>query len=363
MGRHIATSWGVLLLLYTLLHIFFYKTEEKQAIKEINDSFIANAFHWGDSIYKINSIYSSGSFNSARYKERHDLKIINEKSTLVISADLFHPEDHREFLKRKADSSLLNCNQYDLPLADSLWNTALRKKGLEVDAAIMLYTKDLREMFPQRDIYIADVPAVATQSRAEFPYTTAAVTDSVKIGILDHGTLVGYADIPMLFILKRMSYPIWGTILLLLLMGFSFLHYYFKATDFVKRNSREIIPIGTSLINMSTRKMICKNGSEVNLPNNPFKLLNILLHAPDCKLTKEEVCNVFWPERDLRDCASVYHSLLLQLRKAIAIDSTLEIISVPNDGIQLAEHLTRLDRNRRKAHHLIACIKKRIASR
>ena len=102
---------------------------------------------------------------------------------------------------------LLHTNSFNLFIADSVWNNILKAAGLDVESALFLSTRDLRDMFPEGGEINLDIKAPIVSAK-HMNGRDCFVTDSVGLGIQNQAYLFSEVHIPALQVMKSAKW--WG---------------------------------------------------------------------------------------------------------------------------------------------------------
>jgi len=311
-----------------------YRATRTEIRNEINMSFCQLAPYWPDSIFRITDEPMCGSFDTEHYKKRNVKRFVWAEGDVSVSPNFFHPERLDDCITITNSSDLMSIEKYNLQIVDSLWNGVLHRAGHRVTATVTLDAKDLREMFPTPDTLVTEGITVKHYESRPHPTASYWETDSVAIGICNHGILVGRVDLPMGYVASAMSWWTYEHTLLVALMVLATL--YFLWQNFVKNFKRaDKLWMGCSVLDAKTGVIISlESGKTGKLSKNNLEFLLKILKSPQRELAKQAICDLFWPKRELKECTSVYNTFVSRLRSELAtIDHTLEVRTLPDGGI------------------------------
>ncbi|MBR2360656.1 MAG: hypothetical protein IKJ42_00915 [Bacteroidaceae bacterium] len=311
-----------------------YRTTRAEIRNDINASFRQLAPYWPDSIERILNEPRLYTYDTERYNKRNIKRFVWAEGDVRISPKLFHPQLLDDCIVISNSTSLMTTEDYDLQIVDSLWNRVLHRAGHRVTATVTLDAKDLREMFPTPDTLVTEGITVKHYESRPHPTASYWETDSVAIGICNHGILVGRVDLPMGYVASAMSWWTYDHTLLVALMVLATL--YFLWQNFVENFKRaDKLWMGCSVLDAKTGVIISlESGKTGKLSKNNLEFLLKILKSPQHELAKQAICDLFWPKRELKECTSVYNTFVSRLRSELAtIDHTLEVRTLPDGGI------------------------------
>ena len=313
-----------------------YQATRTEIRNEINESFCQLAPSWADSIYRKTNKYIRGSFNTKHYKKRNVKRFVWKDGDVSISPILFHPEHLDDCLTITNSTDLMNVEKYDLQIVDSLWNGVLHRADHRVTATVTLDAKDLREMFPTKDSLVTEGVTVKHYESRPHPTNSYWTTDSVAIGVCNHGILVGRVDIPASYVASTMPWWTYEHTLLVILMGVAtlFLLWQNLVWNFKRSGKRWL---GCSMLDAKSGVIISlESGKTCKLSKNNLEFLLKILDSPQHELSKRDICDLFWPKRELKECSSVYNTFISRLRaELVTIDHTIEVNTLPDGGIRI----------------------------
>lgn len=311
-----------------------YRVTRSEIRDEINTSFRQLASSWSDSIIKIVDEPILYTYDTEHYKKRNVKRFVWAEGDVSVSPNLFHPERLDDYLVISDATALMTTEDYDLHIVDSLWNGVLHRAGHPATATVTLDAKDLREMFPTPDTLATEGVTVKHYESRPHPTASYWATDSVAIGICNHGILVGRVDIPMGHIASAMPWWTYEHTLLVTLMVLATL--YFLWQNFVRNFKRtNKLWMGCSVLDAETGVMISlESGKTTKLSKFNLEFLSKISETPQRELSKQAICDMFWPKRELKGCTSNYNTFISRLRSELApIDHTIEVRTLPDGGI------------------------------
>ena len=268
--------------------------------------------------------------------------------TIEISTAFYHPISFAEFILKNRETTLLLSKSvsYDVQVADSLFKDLLNKADIIAETSVELKIRDLHQMFPRVDSMCQDAPFVKTIASGSVEGYT---TQPVGVGICDHGMLYGHVKVAPSEVLARMSwfcsnqlYALFF-ILVLSLLGFSIGRYLQKLLYYQKHT----ILIGNTCVDLPSQRLFLWDGECRNITETHSTLLQMLLDAaPEYKLMKEDVCHTLW-NRSAKDGQALYNVAMTHLRNLfITEDPSLELKSIPKEGMQLLINASHTHRGR-----------------
>ncbi len=314
-----------------------YRATRTEIRDDINMSFRQLAPYWSDSITKILDEPRLYTYDTEHYKKRNVKRFVWAEGDVSISPDLFHPEQLDDYLVISDATALMTTEDYDLQIVDSLWNGVLRRAGHRVTATVTLDAKDLREMFPMSDTLVTEGVTVKHYESRPHPTASYWATDSVAIGVCNHGILVGRVDMPTSYIASVMPWWTYEHTLLVVLMVLAVLYLLWQ--NFLRSfKQADKLWVGCSVLDSKTGVMISlQSGKTTKLSKYNMEFLLKILESPRHELSKQTICDMFWPKREWKDCVSNYNTFFSRLRSELAaIDHTIEIQSLSDGGVCVA---------------------------
>lgn len=311
-----------------------YRATRSEIRNDINVSFRKLAPLWPDSINRIKDIFRCGSYNTDYYKKRNPKRFVWAKGDVTISPNFCHPQRMEDYFRVKDATALMNTEDYDLHIVDSLWNGVLHRAGHPVAATVTLDAKDLREMFPTPDTLVTEGVTVKHYESRPHPTASYWETDSVAIGICNHGVLVGRVDISMGYIASVMPWWTYEHTLLVTLMVLATLYFLWQNLVWKFKRTNKLW-MGCSMLDAETGVMISlESGKTTKLSKFNLEFLSKISETPQRELSKQVICDMFWPKREQKGCTSNYNTFVSRLRSELApIDHTIEIRTLPDGGI------------------------------
>ena len=333
----------IYLLLATLLLAASYQLNfcdsRERVENRINERFKEAVPYWGDSIYAMRNIPAWGRYSREAYAKKTKTTIIGEldtpgiTDTLVISARYYLPETHDEYARRGSESALIWSGNYMPVITDPLFSNLLADMGIEAEAATELHVRDLKKMFPTKDSMNVAAPIREVRTM-RYKQVEGFVTDTVGIGICNHGLVVGKVAVSHSTIRNEMRWITWRQVLVLLAMAVL----YFVAAYIRKATAywQGVHFIGNTCIDFNTATLCYWNGDTLPLTNIREALLRMFAEAaPEYLLTKEDICRTI-RRRDVKDGQALYHVAVGELRGyLIAPDDALSLETLPKRGIRI----------------------------
>lgn len=338
------------MVIYSLGSIVEYNNSKKDIENNINELFKISSQSFHDSITNIKDIYLYYTYDSEHLKKRKDMIRVSEEGELRISRDLINIENPQEYKKKQLQSITLEDKEdYDLYIADSIWNNQLRASGYDVEAILLLSAKKLKDMFPKRDSLVTNLkpPFMSVHHLGGKEYF---VTDSVGLGICNQGCIVSHVHVPMLTVIKNVKW--WGTAFwvavsaILLLVSVSYLrkyrkeksnsiHYQEVAESMEKEDDKCNIYIGHLVYNTDDGTL-CNtiNNQQLKLPRTQAQVMEMLVKSPDYYVTKNEICQALW-SLDEKSATRSYNSFCKRLRDSLESFDGVELVTIKDTAIQL----------------------------
>ena len=323
-----------------------YKDSREVVHEEINEIFQKEASHWGEYILAKKGVLYRGSYNSLEYASKKKTTFESETYKVEISSAFHHPDSFNEYQILNIETFLLVDDKYDISITDSLFKEILLYLDVVAESSVELKIRDIREMFPNVDSLNQDAPFVKTIASGSVEGYT---TQPVGVGICDHGMLYGHVKVARSEVLARMSwfcsnqlYALFF-ILVLSLLGFSIGRYLQKLLYYQKHT----ILIGNTCVDLPSQRLFLWDGECRNITETHSTLLQMLLDAaPEYKLMKEDVCHTLW-NRSAKDGQALYNVAMTHLRNLfITEDPSLELKSIPKEGMQLLINASHIHRGR-----------------
>ena len=287
------------LLLPTLTYLFtmfiIYDNEKRNIESEVNRHFHYEAPHWCDSIrYGKNMKITIKGYNSAKYKvdrvQKHRV-IADHHGNCTVPGKHIYEKNYFLHNNKQSNLELASAGMYDIVYADSLWEAQLRRQGLKVNTALIMTTKELRDVFPTKDSLNRHAVAVSDTSRI-IDFDAAFRTDTAYISHRDLIGIVGFAHIPFTFILQRTS-------LMQIMLTAIFLLYllYITMKSLVwlnlKNLDKKVMFIGNAVVVKKEKIMLCANGKESKLKTNELAILKILTDS-NGRVNIQDIIDLCW---------------------------------------------------------------------
>ena len=319
---------------------------KKDLSKRIDVIFQKESLPWGESIMRINGILYRGKYDVLEYVNKKTTTLLSAKDTIVISSSFFHPNEYVEYQKKIGETFLLLSDKYDIKVIDSLFEVALIESGFVVESSVELKIRDLSEMFPTADSMYANAPFVKTLSSGSVEGFT---TNPVGVGICDHALICGHVKIPFVEIVSNMDLFGFPQIVAigLLLVVFIMSHYGAVFFPHYLKYRKDVVFIGNTCIDLNQKELYLWSGECRHITDTRMALLQMLVEsAPAYKLSKDEVCLKIW-NRNAKDGQALYNVVMTDMRTLfITEDPSLELKSLPREGMQLLVNDSLVKRGR-----------------
>ena len=355
MKRGILHYMLIFFAVYSIAYIVEYNNSKQGVECEINELFKESAPYFHDSIFK-----AANHFHSYVYKpgpvRKPDMTLASDRGELKISYDLINIENPLELLYRKRQMAMLlalfdgveQCYN-DLFIADSVWNRQLREHGYDAEAILLVSVKDFYEMFPRRDSLATNLwaPYFSVHNLSGKDYF---ITDSVSLGICNHGYIVSHVHVPVLTVLGHTKW--YGTplcvalIALLLLVAVALMRKYFaerkSATRYKaiaealdEQNDGQNIVIGNLLYNVVDCTLYnTVSRQQLKLPRIQAQIMKMLVTSEDYYVTKNEICKALWNTDD-KQVTKSYNSACKRLRDSLEGIDGVNLLTIKDVAVQL----------------------------
>lgn len=350
--------WAIAILLLFYATRLNYNESKDNLFVRAEKVFQEESVYWVDSLILPKQLNVRGNYKSMEYIEKKGITIFTDGDTINVSSDIYHPLSYSEYLRKNMETILILSNKYDVRIIDSLFAGQLKKHNLNVKSSIELQVKDFRQMFPSSDSLCMDIPV--SKKFISKPMK-GRLTNPIKVGICGHAVLYGSIDIPFFTILENMVlFDLLHWIALLLMIVLLGLNY------FVRNNmplfltyEKGLNIIGNTCFDLNKNVIYTWNGECRQLTGNKIVFVRMLVDsAPRYKLLKEDICRTIW-NRTSKDGQALYNVIVSELRgMLIANDPSLELKSLPREGVQLFIDESKVKKNRR-IHFLLLILFKR----
>lgn len=343
---------ALLIVLVSVSYLLNYLMCSQSLYVEANSCFQEEAPFWGDSIVKIKSIPFWGYHDSRQYLQKKCHTIVTQYDTVLISTSLYHP-DYLRFNRESTESALILISVvegiekwYDLAVTDSLFRSALKRKGIEAEVATELYVKDLKKMFPKEDSLCVNVGITHEFSAKE---VDGFATDTVHVGVCGHGLLTSHVAISPISILARMDWFGWNQLLFigLWIVTYAALYCYGICQTVIKPYLKRVVILGNTCIDFKNGVVCLWDKTCRPVPKKQWDVLELLVTAPNYKLSKDAICQSIW-KRDSKEGQALYNTAISGLRKLfVAEDEALDLRVQAKEGIELVEDASRVKKYRK----------------
>ena len=345
--------WFSLLTIIAVVFSYFcsFSVCEKDFYRNIDRIFETEALLWGEHVLRAKGIPFKGKYDSQEYANKKRTTIVMDGDTLEISTSFHYPQSYNEYQRKNLDSYLLLCDDYDIMISDSLFKAIITRLNLTAESSVELKVRDLHQMFPTADSMYADAPFVKTFSSGSVEgYTTTPV----GIGICNHALLYGHVKIPFSAVLSEMKW--FGELQIAAISGlavlFLLMYYAMQLFPLYRNYRKDVVFIGNTCIDLSHKELYLWSGECRHITDTRMSLLQMLVEAaPAYKLSKEEVCRNIW-NLSPKDAQARYNVGMTDMRTLfIAEDPSLELKSLPREGMQLLVNESLVKKGR--WHHFL----------
>lgn len=353
----------LLIVLFVALSYVGNFRESKQTLyQQANETFVQECHEWTFIMSDIMQIRMWGRYDKEKYQKKETFTILSATDTIVISTRFYFPP----YEKMRLDFHTYDLIQssidgedgyYDLHMTDSIFQTSLADKGIHAEVATVLEARDLATMFPSEDSMNVNAPIIFSSKGKELE-KVSFVTDTVGIGTADVGLLCAQVYVPSVEVWKHMDSFGWRQVLALLL---AIVMWIVVCSVVVFRSvSRHMILLGNSCLDLKNESLYLWSGECRPIPTNQQSLIKMLLATDsEYRLSKEDICQTLW-KRDTKDGQALYNTTVSGLRKLfIADDESIELKTLPKEGIELVVHTSLLKRAR-SWHYFVLFLKQAV---
>ena len=336
------------ILTYCIIYAVSYNGKREEIEQKINGLFAANAHSFADSILVREGIPIKEYHDSERFKEVHDYILEDEKGVITIPHAYIKVYDFAEFRNREEQTFMLHLGQFDLNIADSVWNNILKAAGFDVESALFLSTRDLRDMFPEGGEINLDIKAPIVSAK-HMNGRDCFVTDSIGLGIQNQAYLFSEVHIPALQVMKSAKW--WGLKRWVAICTSITVWLFTSKGNKEEKNAIEEIESNESTtattidIPLTTIEDITYNyneksvtntrtGEQVKLPGTQATTFEMLINADDYIATKKEICQRLWTINE-KDVNNRYNALAWRLRESLAQINGIELLTIKDTALQL----------------------------
>ena len=340
--------WFPLFVIVVIISSYYYNfiNCERNLYHVVNENFKHDALLWGETLTRVKGIPYWGRYDSREYENKKTTTLLSVEDTIVISSCFYHPKEYVEYQRKNRETFLLFEDDYDIWIVDSLFEVMLTRLNLVVESSVELKVRDLSEMFPTADSMYADAPFVKTFSSGSVEGFT---TNPVGVGICDHALICGHVKIPFVEIVSNMDLFGFPQIVAigLLLVVFIMSHYGAVFFPHYLKYRKDVVFIGNTCIDLNQKELYLWSGECRHITDTRMALLQMLVEsAPAYKLSKEEVCLKIW-KRNAKDGQALYNVVMTDMRTLfITEDPSLELKSLPREGMQLLVNDSLVKRGR-----------------
>ena len=353
----------LLIVLFVALSYVGNFRESKQTLyQQANETFVQECRGWANTMLDIFKMYASSNYNTDEYRNKKKFTILSATDTIVISTRFYFPPYEKMRLDFHTYGMIRDCidgkeDDYNLHMTDSIFQTSLADKGIHAEVATVLEARDLGTMFPSEDSMNVNAPIIFSSKGKELE-KVGFVTDTVGIGTADVGLLCAQVYVPSVEVWKHMDTFGWRQVSALLL---AIVMWIVVCSVVVFRSvSRHMILLGNSCLDLKNESLYLWSGECRPIPTNQQSLIKMLLATDsEYRLSKEDICQTLW-KRDTKDGQALYNTTVSGLRKLfIADDESIELKTLPKEGIELVVHTSLLKRAR-SWHYFVLFLKQAI---
>ena len=356
MKRTAIITWTALIFIaitsLCLSYVFNYTKSKDELHLQVNSLLQEHAPKWGDYIIKSKGIPHWGRYNSQEYAKKKKTTIMSVDDTIEISSTYFHPESFFDYQMKISETCLIMEDDYDVEIIDSLFKDILRDAGVIAESSVELKIRNLKEMFPCLDSICENAPFVKSLSTESID---GHVSLPIGLGICDHALLYGHVKIQPTTIISNIDWVGYPQICVIILFAILLLlrHYLLKYLPVYSLFKRNAVLIGNTCIDLSSQELFLWSGECKHITGTKMQLMQMLIDAaPTYRLSKDDVCRKIW-NRNSKDGQALYNVIMTEMRGLfITDDPSLELKSLPREGMQLLVNGTMINK-RRKMHFLL----------
>ena len=352
--------WSVFLFISLgLSYVFNYTKSEDELYLQVDCLLQEHAPKWGEYIMQSKGIPHWGRYNSKEYAKKQKTTIMSADDTIEISKTFFHPESYYEYQMKIKETALIMGDEYDIEIIDSLFKDILRNAGVIAESSVELKIRNLKDMFPCLDSICKNAPFVKSLSTESID---GHVSQPIGVGICDHTLLYGYTKITPSIIISNIDWFGYSQICVIILFAILLIlkHYLLKYYSVYSLFKKNVVLIGNTCIDLSSHELFLWNGECKHITGTKMQFLQMLIDAaPTYKLSKDDVCRKIW-NRNSKDGQALYNVIMTEMRGLLITDDpSLELKSIPKEGMQLLVNGTMINK-RRKMHFLLLYLKHNI---
>lgn len=352
----------LIVLFVALSYVGNFRESQQALYQQVNETFVQECQVWANTMLDIMQIPVWGNYDKEKYRKREKFTILSATDTIVISTRFYHPPHDIFLLGFRTFCMIRDCidgkeDGYNLHMTDSIFQTSLADKGIHAEVATVLEARDLGTMFPSEDSMNVNAPIIFSSKGKELE-KVSFVTDTVGIGTADVGLLCAQVYVPSVEVWKHMDSFGWRQVLALLL---AIVMWIVVCSVVVFRSvSRHMILLGNSCLDLKNESLYLWSGECRPIPTNQQSLIKMLLATDsEYRLSKEDICQTLW-KRDTKDGQALYNTTVSGLRKLfIADDESIELKTLPKEGIELMVHTSLLKRAR-SWHYFVLFLKQAV---
>ena len=352
----------LIVLFVALSYVGDFRESKQTLYQQVNETFVQECHEWTNIMAEIKQIPIWGKHDNEKFRKKERIVFLSATDTIIISTRFYSPSQDRARLDFYTYGMIRHSiegkdDPYDLRMTDSIFQTSLADKGIHAEVATVLEARDLATMFPSEDSMNVNAPIIFSSKGKELE-KVGFVTDTVGIGTADVGSLCAQVYIPSAEVWKHMDTFGWRQVLALLL---AIVMWIVVCSVVVFRSvSRHIILLGNSCLDLKNESLYLWSGECRPIPTNQQSLIKMLLATDsEYRLSKEDICQTLW-KRDTKDGQALYNTTVSGLRKLfIADDESIELKTLPKEGIELVVHTSLLKRAR-SWHYFVLFLKQAI---
>ena len=347
LGYIMNVLWAMVLLLLAYTYWLGYNECKDSLFVRAEEAFQEESVHWVDSLLYPKQLNLRGNYKSREYVEKEGITVLSKGDSINISSAVYHPSSYPEYIRKNMETILILSDKYNVWFVDSLFTEKLKELKLDVKSSVELRVKDFHRMFPAPDTLCKDVPV---SQKFVSKMVDGRMTGPVEVGICGHAELYGTIDVPFGTVLTEMKWlgtSQWLVVLLMLaLVGFNY--FCRNYIPLLLTYEKGLSIIGNTCFDLNKNVVYFWDGECRPLAGNKSIFAGMLVDsAPDYRLLKEDICQTIW-NRTPKDGQALYNVMVSEFRGMfIAADPSLELKSLPKEGVQLFIDDSKVKKHRR----------------
>ncbi len=344
-------------MLYVSLAVYLYNIEKSSIVGEANRYFIKEAPFWADSIYcfsDINMVIDELYTNGYIVERCQKYRVVDDyHGNCTVPGKWIHEKNYYLHFNRLNNLRLFSSGHYDIAIADSLWNAQLWRNGIKVNTSLIMTRRELRDVFPSRDSFNPNAPAVSDTSRV-IDFEDAYVTDTAHLSFRNMFDIVGLVDVPFALVVER----IWPVLLMFTILFVIYLLFLLlKGVVWMYRGSSDntILFIGNAFVIGDRRVVVFADGAEKRISANELLGLQMLAKNNGRRIAIKEITDVCWKGYVEESARKNFNQLFASMSKTLASVAHVTLKREKNEVLYLenTNFINRIVREVRLVVYLI----------